>query len=52
MRRRVATIEALMLAGETHPILMTLVEDLSRSIDRLEDPHPSLGRSWFLRDAG
>jgi hypothetical protein len=52
LRRQVATIEALMFACETPPILITLVEDLYQSIDRLEDPHPSFGRSRSLRDAG
>ncbi len=52
LRRRVATIEALMFACDTPPILITLVEDLYQSIGRLEDPRPSFGRSPSLRDAG
>jgi hypothetical protein len=52
LRRQVATIEALMFACGTPPILITLVEDLYESIDRLEDPRPSFGRSPSLRDAG
>jgi hypothetical protein len=52
LRRRVSTIEALMFACETPPILITLVEDLYQSIDRLEDPHRSFGRSRHLQDAG
>lgn len=35
LRRQVATIEALMFACEVPPILITLVEDLYQSIDRL-----------------
>ena len=45
LRRQVATIEALMFACEAPPILITLVEDLYQSIDRLEDPTP------FVRSA-
>jgi hypothetical protein len=52
LRRQVATIEALMFACEAPPILITLVEDLYQSIDRLEDPHPSFGRPPSLLDAG
>jgi hypothetical protein len=52
LRRQVATIEALMFACEAPPILITLVEDLYQSIDRLETPAPALGRSRSLTDAG
>lgn len=52
LRRQVATIEALMFACESPPILITLVEDLYQSIDRLEDPQPSFGRPPTLLDAG
>lgn len=51
LRRQVATIEALMFACEAPPILITLVEDLYQSIDRLETQRPSLGRPRSLRDA-
>jgi hypothetical protein len=52
LRRQVATIEALMFACDSPPILITLVEDLYQSIDHLE-----ARRSWFgpppsLLDAG
>jgi hypothetical protein len=52
LRRQVATIEALMFACESPPILITLVEDLYQSIDRLEDPRPSFGQPPTLLDAG
>ena len=52
LRRQVATIEALMFAYEAPPILITLVEDLYQSIDRLEDPHPAYDRRPSLLDAG
>ncbi|HEY6782913.1 MAG TPA: hypothetical protein VI296_06725 [Candidatus Dormibacteraeota bacterium] len=52
LRRQVATIEALMFACEAPPILITLVEDLYQSIDRLESQRPSLGHPPSLRDAG
>jgi hypothetical protein len=52
VRHQVATIEALMFACESPPILITLVEDLYQSLDRLEDRHPSLGQSRSLLDAG
>ena len=52
LRRQVATIEALMFACEAPPILITLVEDLYQSIERLEDPRPSFGHQPSLRDAG
>jgi hypothetical protein len=52
LRRQVATIEALLFACESPPILITLVEDLYQSIDRLEDPQPSFGRPPTLLDAG
>ena len=51
LRRQVATIEALMFACEAPPILITLVEDLYQSIDRLESPRPSLAHPASLRDA-
>ncbi len=52
LRRQVATIEALMFACEAPPILITLVEDLYQSIERLEHPHPSFGHPPSLLDAG
>jgi hypothetical protein len=52
LRRQVATIEALMFACDAPPILITLVEDLYQSIDRLETPPPSFGHQPFLLDAG
>ena len=52
LRRKVATIEALMFACDAPPILITLVEDLYQSIDRLETPPPSYGRPPSLLDAG
>jgi hypothetical protein len=53
LRRQVATIEALMFACDAPPILITLVEDLYQSIDRLEHPRPSLApRQSSLLDAG
>ncbi len=52
LRRQVATIEALMFACEAPPILITLVEDLYQSIDRLEDPETSYDRLPSLLDAG
>jgi hypothetical protein len=52
LRRQVATIEALMFACEAPPILITLVEDLYQSIERLENPQPSFARSPSLLDAG
>ena len=52
LRRQVATIEALMFACEAPPILITLVEDLYQSIDRLETPGPSYGRPPSLLGAG
>ena len=52
LRRQVATIEALMLACNAPPILITLVEDLYRSIDRLETPAPAFGHPPSLLDAG
>ena len=52
LRRQVATIEALMFACESPPILITLVEDLYQSIDRLEHPQPSFGHPPTLLDAG
>jgi hypothetical protein len=52
LRRQVATIEALMFACEAPPILITLVEDLYQSIDRLETPPRALGRPRSLMDAG
>ena len=51
LRRQVATIEALMFACEAPPILITLVEDLYQSIDRLESQRPSLGHPLSRRDA-
>lgn len=51
LRRQVATIEALMFACEAPPILITLVEDLYQSIDRLESQRPSLSHPASLRDA-
>jgi hypothetical protein len=51
LRRQVATIEALMFACEAPPILITLVEDLYQSIDRLESQRLSLGHPPSLRDA-
>jgi len=52
LRRQVATIEALLFACEAPPILITLVEDLYQSIERLEDPRPSFGHPPSLWDAG
>jgi hypothetical protein len=53
LRRQVATIEALMFACEAPPILITLVEDLYQSIDRLESlPPPAFGLPPSLLDAG
>jgi hypothetical protein len=52
LRRQVATIEALMFACESPPILITLVEDLYQSIDRLERRRPSFGPPPTLLDAG
>ena len=57
LRRQVATIEALMFACEAPPILITLVEDLYHSIDRLssdhsEAPSPSYGHPPPLLDGG
>jgi hypothetical protein len=52
LRRQVATIEALMLACDAPPILITLVEDLYRSIDRLETPRSSFSPRQSLLDAG
>jgi hypothetical protein len=52
LRRQVATIEALMFACEAPPILITLVEDLYQSIDRLEHQRPSSGPPASLLDAG
>ena len=52
LRRQVATIEALMFACDAPPILITLVEDLYQSIDRLELPRSSLGHQQSLLDAG
>jgi hypothetical protein len=52
LRRQVATIEALMFACDSPPILITLVEDLYQSIDRLEARRPSFGPPPSLLDAG
>jgi hypothetical protein len=52
LRRQVATIEALMFACEAPPILITLVEDLYQSIDRLEIPPPAYAHPTSLLDAG
>jgi hypothetical protein len=52
LRRQVATIEALMFACEAPPILITLVEDLYQSIDRLEDPSLSYDQRPSLLDVG
>ena len=52
LRRQVATIEALMFACDAPPILITLVEDLYQSIDRLEPPPPSFGHPPSLLSAG
>ena len=57
LRRQVATIEALMLACNAPPILITLVEDLYRSIDSLSSDHsetrsPEFGQPPSLLDAG
>jgi hypothetical protein len=52
LRRQVATVEALMFACEAPPILITLVEDLYQSIDRLEPPPPSFGHPPSLLSAG
>ena len=55
LRRQVATIEALMFACDAPPILITLVEDLYQSIDRLGDhrcPRSSLDPRQSLLDAG
>ena len=51
LRRQVATIEALMFACEAPPILITLVEDLYQSIERLEGPPPSFAHPPSLLDA-
>jgi hypothetical protein len=40
LRSRIATIEALMFACDVPPILITLVEDLYQSIDRLPVDRP------------
>jgi hypothetical protein len=40
LRRQIATIEALMFACDVPPILITLVEDLYQSIDRLPTERP------------
>ena len=52
LRRQVATIEALMFACDSPPILLTLVEDLYQSIDRLGSQPPSFGHPQSLPDAG
>jgi hypothetical protein len=52
LRRQVATIEALMLACDAPPILITLVEDLYQSIDRLETRAPSVDPPPSLLSAG
>jgi len=52
LRRQVSTIEALMFACEAPPILITLVEDLYQSIDRLEIPPPAYAHPTSLLDAG
>jgi hypothetical protein len=52
LRSQVATIEALMFACEAPPILITLVEDLYQSIDRLEIPAPAYAHPTSLLDAG
>lgn len=56
LRRQVATIEALMFACEAPPILITLVEDLYQSIDRLSSDRsatrPAYGHPPSLLDAG
>jgi hypothetical protein len=52
LRRQVATIEALMFACDSPPILITLVEDLYQSIDRLGSQPPSFGHPQSLPDAG
>ena len=52
LRRQVATIEALMFACEAPPILITLVEELYQSIDRLETPPPAFGHPRSLLSAG
>jgi hypothetical protein len=52
LRRQVATIEALMFACDAPPILITLVEDLYQSIDRLEIPPPAFVRPPSLLGAG
>jgi len=52
LRRQVATIEALMFSCEAPPILITLVEDLYQSIDRLELPPPAYAHPTSLLDAG
>jgi hypothetical protein len=52
LRRQVATIEALMFSCEAPPILITLVEDLYQSIDRLELPPPAYAHPTPLLDAG
>jgi len=52
LRRQVATIEALMFSCEAPPILITLVEDLYQSIDRLGSQPPSFGHPQSLPDAG
>ena len=52
LRRKVATIEALMFACDAPPILITLVEDLYQSIDRLELPPPAYAHPTSLLGAG
>jgi hypothetical protein len=52
LRRQVATIEALMFACDSPPILITLVENLYQSIDHLESPRSSLSPRQSLLDAG
>lgn len=57
LRRQVATIEALMFACDAPPILITLVEDLYQSIDRLSSDRSATraleyGHPPSLLDAG
>jgi hypothetical protein len=52
LRRQVATIEALMFACDSPPILITLVEDLYQSIGHLEAPRSALAPRQSLLDAG
>jgi hypothetical protein len=40
LRSQIATIQALMFAGDVPPILITLVEHLYQSIDRLPVERP------------